>query len=133
MKKLLLIIIATILGFWVGFSAYPEDSILDKIKNLLPDTKPGFYYDVVGKDLEAISSFSIANYKNVSAEIALGDEQTVMAVISYPIVKAKDLGINIPILDLIELNVGFAFGYEDITNDREFKYGPSVTLINFKF
>ena len=81
----------------------------------------------------ADSSATIAEVKQLRLELGYADDNTVVGILSYPVLKLKDLGVTIPVLDLIEFNVGIGAGMKEIANENEFVWGVTVTLIKIKF
>ena len=138
-KKVIAIFIA--LSFMVGICYADTLSLTDTVKAIgekLPPMKQGVMYDFAGKQVRALSTFEVANWKNISLEAGYATSDAMVATISYPIVKLKDLGVTIPILDLVECNVGGTVGIARIggtggDSQNQLVAGVSVTLINLKF
>lgn len=109
----------------------------------IPDMKQGIAWSLQDNEINYLSTVEVAKFKNVSLELgysgrAKNSGDKIAAVLSYPIVKLKDLGVDMPIIDLIELNVGAyaAVGrvqLEDTDGGNEWDAGLSATLINLKF
>ena len=82
-----------------------------------------------------IFTIEAARWKGITFEVGYSSQQKIVAVGSYQVLKLKDY-VDIPILDLIEFNLGYYIGFDRIgvTNgNSEFTHGPSLTLIKFKF
>lgn len=139
------IIMALAICFMAG-TAWAEASIsenLGKLKEL--PLKQGIAYSLQDEKINYLLTIEIAKWKGFSLEAGYagraentGDKA--VAVISYQLAKAKDLGITLPILDLLEANVGVYTGFGRIqVNDgfdngnNEFDWGVSATLISLKF
>ena len=102
----------------------------------LPALKEGVMYSVPDCEIYYISTAQIFEYKGISIEGGYSPKDMAIGTISYSILKVKDLGINVPIIDLIELNVGITAGIKRIgtgDSNNEFDWGPSLTLINIKY
>lgn len=142
MKKLTLLVLVFLFSFAGVVKA--ELSLPDLIKKV-PALKQGVAYSIADNKLNYISTIEAADWKGVTFEIGYAGaaENTghkAIAVVSYPILKLKDLGVNIPVLDLVEFNLGLYGGYGRIQlNDgqgdgnNEWDYGISATLLNIKF
>jgi hypothetical protein len=116
----------------------PVDIGFGEIIEQLPALKQGVFYNALDSKVGYVSTMEIARYKNLSIEFGYSPEITALGVISYPIVKLKDLGITAPVLDLIEFNVGIAAGAKRLQfvnpeGGNEFVWGPTITLINIKW
>lgn len=118
-------------------------SIGDVLSNL-PALKQGMAYSLADNQLNYLSTAEIVKYKGFALEggYAGAAENTgnkIVGVLSYQVANLKDLGVTVPILDLIEFNVGAYAGYGSIQfagntkNDNEFDYGLSLTLLKTKF
>ena len=74
----------------------------------------------------------------VGLELGYSSSDSLVGVVSVSLVELKDY-VSLPILDLLECNVGAYAGYGRISKDRdnvlegEFDYGVSATLINLKW
>jgi hypothetical protein len=134
MKKLILMVMALCLISSVAFA----DSLVvgDTIKKL-PALKQGIGYSIKNSNIEYLSTLEVANYKGVSIEAGYSSQDKVVAVLSYKILKLKDLGVSLPILDLMYFLPGIYLGYGLINSqeiDRsKLTYGVSITLLDIKF
>lgn len=111
----------------------------------LPALKQGISWSFIDNKLNYLSTIEIASWKGITFEAGYaGSAQNTgskaVAVISYPIIKLKDLGVTLPILDLIEANLGVYGGFGRIDLDdgqgkgnNEWDTGVSLTLLNIKF
>lgn len=102
----------------------------------LPGLKQGILYNWQDSEIEYLSTIGVLDYKNVSLEIGYSSESALVGVVSYPLLKLKELGVNVPILDLIEFNIGLGAGVQRIGSgegNNEFIYGLTLTLIDIKF
>ena len=126
--------------------------LLSDVANQLPPLKQGIMYSVLDSKIKYLTTVEVLNLnnvnmpkwatcvKNLDLEFGYSTEETGVVIVSYPIVKLKDLGVTMPILDLIECNVGVAAGMKRIglgagnaKGNNEFDWGVTATLINIKF
>jgi len=133
MKKLLLV---GLIMLFAG-TAMAQLDVTDTLSKF--PLKQGVAYDVDNYKVSYISTIEVANYKNISLEVGYSSVDDIIGVISLPIIKLKDF-VNIPIIDLIEFNIGYYIGYSRIDlcdgmgqGNNEFVHGPSLTLLNVKF
>ena len=147
MKKIMALVIGLTLITGVAWAGSLDVSdVLEKIPNL----KTGVAYSVLDSDFNVISTFEVMKYKGLSLEAGmvlkkLPNSETDVpnipcVVVSYPLFKLADFGVELPILDLIECNLGVYAGYGriglekcDIEANNQFDVGLSATLINIKF
>lgn len=144
MKKILLI--ATILlGLFLPIGLHAEPLKIGETLDKLPPLKSGIAYSLIDSKINYLATLQLASWKNITLEAGYaGDAEKTnhkaVAVISYPLLKLKDLGVNVPILDLVEANIGLYAGFgriqlNDIPNEgnNELDYGLSLTLLNIKW
>jgi len=101
----------------------------------LPDMKQGIVYDVDTNDFKYVTTTPVVELKGLTLEAGYASEDALVGVISYKLLELKDY-IDLPILDLVELNVGYTVGVKRIgsgAGNNEFMHGPSLTLLNVKF
>lgn len=114
--------------------------VLDKV----PAMKQGIAYSLADNKINYLSTVEIAKWKGFALEAGYAGaaEETrhkAVGVVSYQVARLKDFGVELPVLDLIELNVGFFGGYGriatrgDTSNDNEWDWGLSASLISLKF
>lgn len=118
---------------------------VSKLLDKIPPMKQGIAYSIIDSKFNYLSTLQIANWKNFSLEVGYagrakntGDKAVV--VTSYNIAKLKDFGVTLPILDLVEFNLGIYAGFGRITlneglkeGNNEIDYGISLTLLNIKW
>lgn len=138
MKKFLIALILTVAVCGIARA----DNALDVGNQLskLPNMKQGVAWSAIDNKFNYLSTIEVASWKNLTFEAgyagaAENTKDKIVAVVSYPIVKLKDVGVTVPILDLIELNVGAYAGYGRIEKgpDAEFDAGISLSLLEVKF
>jgi hypothetical protein len=110
---------------------------IGEIIKKIPDWKQGISYSLIDHDFNYLSTLEVANWKGITVEAGYNSENAVVGVVSYQLLKLKDLGVNVPVLDLLECNLGGYVGYKRIEikslDDAEFDFGVSVTLISLHF
>jgi hypothetical protein len=102
----------------------------------LPPMKQGVAYSFADKDFSYLSTIELASWKGFTLEAGYSSKDKIVGVISYPILKLKDLGVTLPILDLLECNIGLYAGYGRIENLKEMgeaDFGISATLLRIKW
>lgn len=103
----------------------------------LPAVKSGIGYSVLDNKINFLSTIQVAAYKNVNFEIGYaGDAENtgnkIVGVVSYKLLALKDY-LTVPVLDLIECNVGAYYGIGNLGAGNEQDYGITATAINLKF
>ena len=134
MKKLLVVLVAVFMA--VGVVRADELSIGDTLQKI-PGLKQGVAYSILDSDFSYLSTIELVNWKGLALEAGYSSKDKIVAVVSYELLKLKNLGVTLPILDLIEFRPGIYCGYGSINMqeiDRsEIDYGLSATLISIKF
>ena len=140
MLKKLLILAVCLLITTPCFAQLDLGSILEKFP-----LKQGIGYSIVDHKFNYVSTITIAEWLGLNFEIGYAGAPTntrhkAVAVISAPIVKLKDLGVTLPILDLIECNLGLYGGWGQIDigdgmgeGNNEADYGISFSILSVKF
>lgn len=99
----------------------------------LPDLKQGAVYSVNDKVVKYCSTTNLLVTRYLILEAgAIPINNEAIIAITYELIKLKD-HIDVPILDLIELNIGIYGGIINPMNTNEFDWGISATAINVKF
>lgn len=136
MKRVVIGLIAVLMI--VGI-AQAEINIPDTLKNL-PTMKQGFGFSLIDNEFSSLTTLEILNWKGLTLEAGYNTKDAAVGVISYQLINLKRLGVNIPILDLIEFSPGAYVGYKRIgigngnaKDNNEFDFGISATLISLKF
>lgn len=102
----------------------------------------GVAYSLVDNKLNYLSTFDLANFKGFTlAGGYAGDSEStqhkVVATLSYNLVNAKKLGIEIPVLDLVDVSVGGYFGAGRLNfkemGESETDYGLTATILKLKW
>lgn len=123
------------LSIWVGLSKADEITLSDTLEKL-PALKQGVAYSLQDRDFSYLSTLELASWKGFTLEAGYSSNDKIVGVISYPLLKLRDIGVSLPILDLIECNLGFYAGYGRVENLKEIgeaTYGISATLLRVKW
>jgi len=115
-----------------------EVSIGDTLKKI-PALKQGVAFSLLDNDFSYLSTLELANWKGFALEAGYSSSDKAVAVLSYELLKLKNY-ISLPILDLIEFNIGIyggigriALGAGNAKDNNEWDAGISATLIKVKF
>lgn len=127
MKKLLLAVLLLVPSL-----SQAELNIIDTLKNV-PSTKHGVAYDAKESKINYITTFDVLKKGDFSLGAGYSSDNKVVATVSYNLGGLKKLGIDTPITNLVELNVGAYAGFGRLTGSNEFSAGPQVTIISVKF
>ena len=126
--------------FFALFALYATMSFAEMPS--LPNTKEGFMYSWSQNRIINLATIELAKYKGFSIEAGYLGTDGAVGVLSYNIGGLKKLGIDLPILNLIDLNLGIGGGFKTITlppdnsdvkSDNRVVFGVTATLINIKF
>jgi len=142
MKKFIL---AVMLLFVCSLARAEEFSVIDGLKKI-PGMKQGIAYSVMDSKLNYLSTIEIFQWAILSGEVGYaGDadatDHKLVGVISTSLLNLKQLGVKVPILDLLDLRLGVYVGVgginlgdaPDMRGNNEFDYGASLTAITLKF
>lgn len=124
-------------------AAMAEVSIIDGLKKI-PGVKQGAAFSLVDNKVNYLSTIDVASFKGVNLEVGVASdaEKTgikAAAVISYDLFNAKKAGIDIPVLDLIDIRPGLYVaygrieGFQDAQLKGEGDFGVSATICSIKF
>lgn len=109
---------------------------LSETLNKLPALKQGVAYSILDNDFNYLSTLEVAKWKGFTLEGGYSSKDKAVIVVSYEILKLKDI-IDLPILNLVEFNLGLYGGYGRINmqalDKSEWDGGISLTLISVKF
>jgi len=138
MKRLILVLA---IMFIVTGLTYAEDLKVSNVIEKMPPLKQGIAYSMSDNDLCYLSTIEILNWKGIALEGGYSSKDKIVAVISYELLKLKDLGVTIPLLDLITARVGIYGGYGNInltesisdSGGNKGDWGLSLTLLDIKF
>lgn len=104
----------------------------------IPTIKSGLAYDIEGSTFDNISTVEILNKWGFSLSGGYSTSDKIVAALDYDIGGLQRFGINVPILDLIDLRVGAYVGMGNISTsngeDRnKVAWGPEITIVSLKF
>lgn len=101
----------------------------------IPNLKQGVIYSLDDSQIKYCSTIELVElWKKITVEAgAVPIDNELIGVVSYEIAKLKDYGVTLPILELVEFNLGAFVGVKDLGENHEFDYGISATLLNLKF
>lgn len=110
------------------------------IVNKIPNLKQGVAYDFNSRNVEYFTTAEVANYKGFSLSGGYATSDKIVASLDYDLGGLEKLGINLPLLSMIDLRVGAYVGIGNLSsassngNGRnKFAYGPEVTVVSLKF
>jgi len=139
MKKLIIGLM-----FVMACSVARAELDLGSALNKIPALKQGVAFSVVDSGFNYLATFDVAQFKgfNLEAGYAGRQENTqdkAVVVLSYSLFNAKEAGVKLPILDLIDLRPGVYYGLGRIEKPSDSKlgfeqdYGVSCTALSLKF
>ena len=133
MKKLLALTLGLLM--FVGVASADTLSVKDVLEKV-PALKQGIAYSLDKEEIVYLSTIEILTKDPFALEVGFASDDALVLVGSVHLLDLKDY-VQIPILDLLECNLGVYAGYSRIGDDsggnNEFDYGLSATLINIKF
>lgn len=149
MKKLLVVALMLVSSLaWADGALLTSENILGSPIEIIPNVNPtiptswlekipglkqGVMYNVPDGVVSYISTIELASWKKATLEGGFSSDNAAMiGTLSYKIVNLKELGVTLPVLDLVELNVGMSAGFK-FGDSGEWMWGPSATIINCKF
>ena len=139
-KVIIAITLLLVIGVTYNMAQAQTLSIGDELKKI-PALKQGVAFSLIDNDFSYLTTIELANFKGFSAEAGYSSKNKAVGVVSYKIAKLADYGVDLPILKLVEFNLGVFAGYGDILigtdsdmkGNNAFDAGLSLTLIQVKF
>lgn len=122
---------------------------VDTLKNLVqkvPTNRHGVFINIQDSDVDYITTWEV--YKpnleqkylkdRVTVELGYSPKITLLGVIAYRVGNLKDLGVTIPLIDVLGINIGAGVGYSrialhDTAANNEFKWGLTATILDVKW
>ena len=103
--------------------------------DIIPALKQGIIYSIDDQEFSYAFTTKIISWKDITLEGGYSPADTLLGVVSYRLGGLEQFGVEVPILDLLDLNVGYYIGWKDFTDSDEskFDHGISATLLNIKF
>lgn len=138
---LLLVLVAPVSADTTTAKSYLE--IFEDVVKKVPATYQGAFYNFVDNKFDYAAYIELASYKNiqltagylVSNDLELKNN-AILAGLNYNVGGLKDLGIDLPVLNLVDLNVGLSVaGFNlDKGNDKvKCRLGATCSIIKVKF
>jgi hypothetical protein len=101
----------------------------------------GLGFDIASKNAVSYTSADLIQWNSFSLSAGYGTSAAIVGSIDYDIGGLTKLGINVPVLNLIDLRVGFMVGLADISTAsssgsaerNKLCYGPEITIVSTKF
>ena len=123
----------------------PAFSIVDNLQKI-PGMKQGIAYSMLDYKINYLTTIELMQWSIFTVEAGYaGDADTtdhkLVGVMSTSLLNLKQLGVTVPILDLIDFRVGIYAGVgginlgdgPDMRGNNEFDWGVSATAITLKF
>lgn len=138
MKKLLLSLALILVCTGARAEAINFRETIDKI----PAINNGVAYSFVDHRLNYLGTIKLVSWRGFNLEAGYaGDSDATdhkfVGVVSYDLFKLRDMGVTVPVLDLIEFNPGIYFGAGKVNikemDESETDWGVSATIVKFKF
>lgn len=135
-------ILATVfVMMFCGGIVFAEELSIGEQLQKIPALKQGIAYSMKDNNLCYLSTVELLEWKGITLEGGFSSKDKAVAVVSYELLKLKDLGVNVPLLDLIEARVGIYGGYGNLNLTESFTqsggnkadWGISLTLLDIKF
>ena len=104
------------------------DSVMDK----LPGANQGFVYSMLDREFSYVSTIDLIKYKHFLLKAGYAPDRLVGAV-TVDLLSLKELGVDVPILDLINVEPGIFGGFSDLDSRAEFDWGFICDIIKVKF
>jgi hypothetical protein len=132
-----LVILALVLGLAGGMlPAYADTAstvqIVDTLK-AVPQAKQGLMWAPGSQEVAYIATWQLLEYQKFAVEGGYLGAGGLIGVLSYDVGGLKDLGVKMPILELVEFNIGYGLGQQFIGIKNVGIAGWTVTLIRAKF
>lgn len=139
MKKLLL---AMAILLAAAIPAKADELNVSELISKLPALNQGVGYSVKDSNFNYLATIDAVSFKGFKIEagyagVAKNTGDKLVGVLSYDLLKLKNVGVTLPILDLVEFRPGVWLGYGHINGaslgDSEFDYGVSLSVLSVKF
>ena len=139
MKKLVLAI-----GLSMIASVARAETSLSNVLGKLPTLKQGVCYSLNDSRFNYLATIDVLNFSGFNLEVGYAGvakftADKAVAVISYDLLSLKDIGVKVPILDLVSLRPGIYAGagriegFQDGRLKAEADFGASLSVIDIKF
>ena len=124
----------------IGGSAFAQVDV-GNLFSKLPNLKQGAAYDVKSGNATFISTAELLNYAGFSLSAGYSTSSAIVGSLDYDIGGLSKLGINVPILSMVDLRIGMMVGMSDISTAttggsaerNKLCWGPELTIVSVKF
>lgn len=112
---------------------------VSELLSKLPPLNQGVGYSIKDSNFNYIATVDAVSLKGFKIEagyagVAKNTGDKLIGVLSYDLLKLKNVGVTLPILDLVEFRPGVWAGYGEINNGKgEFDWGVSLSVLSVKF
>jgi hypothetical protein len=104
----------------------------DTLKTV-PQAKQGALWAPGSQEVVYIATWQLIGVQRFAIEGGYLTAGGLVGVLSYDVGGLKDLGVKVPILDLVEFNVGYGLGTQFIGTQNKGISGWTATLLKAKF
>jgi hypothetical protein len=135
-----------LIGLLLVCGVAKADIDISESLNKVPGLHQGVGFSVIDNKVNYLTTLDIVSWKGLTLEggyagAAKDTGDKIVAVLSYNLWNAKEAGVTLPVLDLVDVRVGAyaGIGRIQIGNDQsrdgnnEFDAGLSATAFNLKF
>jgi len=140
MKKILSFVVVALVGMSLVSGVYAAETSttanavqVSELLKAIPNANQGGMWIPGTQEVEYISTWPFLTYQRVSLEGGYLTAGGLLGVLSYDVGGLKDLGVNTPILNLIELNIGVGGGVKYVGDKNVWVGGVTGTLIKLHF
>lgn len=128
-KKTLLLTLAVM--FIASFVNAEEIKPVELIKKV--PLKSGIVWSLTDHKARPSASTTVFSKLGLNLDVGYVGEDELALFLSYPIINLEDF-IDVPILNLVELELGAYYGFDRINHEtRSEDYGINVNIIKVKF
>jgi hypothetical protein len=126
----------------LAIPARAEELNVSELISKLPALNQGVAFSIKDSNFNYLATVDAVSIKGFKIEVgyagvAKNTGDKIVGVASYDLLKLKNVGVTLPILDLVEFRPGVWLGYGHINGaslgDSEFDYGVSLSVLSVKF
>ncbi len=100
----------------------------------LPNVKSGMVYDLHDNTINQAYCVEVIEKFGLSLNAGYTTNNIAMLAVMYNIGNLKELGLNVPLAQYVDLAVGYSYGYENPTlTTKEARSGLILKVIDGKF
>ena len=133
------VMISLTTGLVAGLSNADELGIRDTLAKI-PALKSGVAFNVLDSEWEYTETLNLLQYKGFNLDAGYTTKDKAIGAITYELLNLKDLGVTVPVLDLIKIEPGIyaglgrvAIGQGNAKDNNEFSFGTIINFIDIKF